>query len=249
MGAIKVRLFMRFAVLGLCAGSLLVADTLSLKTGESIVGTFSNGTQNEITFTTVNGITRRYSVRDVRSIEFAPLQSQSNSRFPGQSNDSRGWKIVDNTWTHFAYPPNWRITDEGDRILFSSNAPNGRVRGGMDAEVMVGMHRSRGGRTQGVRGANNGALEGETQNILAGLGGQMRDTRQVGSFEQLQIDGQRALRTTFTSLSPRGERQLNWLITAMHPQGVLYIVFGAPEQEFPALQSTFNQMQNSFRVR
>jgi hypothetical protein len=109
------------------------------------------------------------------------------------------------------------------------------------------MHREWGGQVQGQRRASNGSLEGETQKILADLGGTMRNIRELGT-EQLQLDGQRALKTTFTTSSSRGLPETNWLLTSMHPQGVMYIVFGSANQDFPELEGTFQQMQNTFKV-
>ena len=46
-----------------------------------------------------------------------------------------------------------------------------------------------------------------------------------------------------------GGRETNWLITLQRPEGLLFIVFVAPEREFQGYESTFQQMLNSVRVQ
>ena len=239
----------------LMAGSLLVADTLSLKSGETIVGTFSSGNQNEILFN-ANGQTRRFSMRDVRSIDFAPVPNNSwpNASSPNSwpnaspSNgpwNQRRWRVVDNSWVHFAYPANWRIADQGDLIRVTSPGYSGRFRNeqGFEGAITIGMHR--GLSAQGLRGR---ALEADTNQILADLGGQLPNVQRTGPSQPFQLDGQRALRTPFTSGDSRYGAEQNWLITAMHPQGVLYMVFNGSAQDFPNMQEVFEQMQNTVRI-
>src|SRR5688572_14023619 len=107
------------------------------------------------------------------------------------------------------------------------------------------MHREWGSQVEGLAGQSDGSLEGETQKILADLGGMMRNVRQAGAPQEFQLDGERALKTVFSSTSSAGVRELNWLITSMHPQGIMYTVFSAPERDFQSLEATFQQMQNS----
>lgn len=244
---------MVLALPGMLAGSLLVADTLSLKSGETMVGTFSSGNQNEIVFNT-NGQMRRFSMRDVRSIEFAPLPtaswpnaSSSNGPWNNGPGNQRRWRVVDNSWVHFAYPANWQIADQGDLIRVTSPGYSGRFRNaqGFEGAITIGMHREWNSSTQGLRGR---ALEAETNQILADLGGQMRNVQRTGPSQPFQLDGQRALRTPFTSGDNRGGADQNWLITAMHPQGVLYMVFNGSAADFPNMEEVFEQMQNTVRI-
>ena len=241
------RALMVLALPCMLAGSLLFADTLSLKSGETLVGTFSTGNQSEILFNT-NGQMRRFSMRDVRSLEFGTLPNNSWNN-GSWNNGQRRWRVVDNSWVHFAYPANWRIADEGDLIKITSPGFNGRFRNdqgqGLEGAVTIGMHRGWGSSVQGLRGSS---LESETNQIFADLGGQMRNVRRTGPSQSFQLDGQRALRTPFTSGDYRSGTEQNWLVTAMHPQGVLYIVFNGPADNFAELDGMFQQMQNTFRV-
>ena len=216
------------------SASLLLADSLSLKSGEVIQGTFLSGNQNDISFR-VNGVARQYSVRDVKGIEFAALPV---------STAARRWRIVDNSWVHLAYPANWQMTEQGERVVLSSAGSN-RFRGNREpgANVMVGMHRE-----WGLAGVREGSLEEETNKILAGLGGEFRGFRETGGRQEIRIDGQRAFRTDFTSMSARGIRDHNRLVTVGHPEGVLYIVFSAAASDFPSVEQTFQQMQSTLQL-
>ena len=242
------RIVMLLALPGMLAGSLVFADTLSLKSGETIVGTFSSGNQNEILFN-ANGQTRRFSMRDVRSIEFAPLPYNSGSNASSSSSgpwNQRRWRVVDNSWVHFAYPANWRIEDQGDLVRVTSPGYSNRFRNeqGFEGAITIGMHREWNS-SQGLRGR---PLEAETNQILADLGGQLRNVQRTGPSEPFQLDGQRALRTPFTSGDSRYGAEQNWLITAMHPQGVLYMVFNGSAADFSNMEQVFEQMQNTVRI-
>jgi hypothetical protein len=45
-----------------------------------------------------------------------------------------------------------------------------------------------------------------------------------------------------------GGRERDWLVTTMVPEGLLYIIFVAPEQEFADYQRAFQQILNSVKL-
>jgi hypothetical protein len=45
-----------------------------------------------------------------------------------------------------------------------------------------------------------------------------------------------------------GSRETNWLITLQRPEGLLFIVFVAPDRDSQGYESTFQQMLRSVRI-
>ena len=56
------------------------------------------------------------------------------------------------------------------------------------------------------------------------------------------------LSTYLSKTSPSRGRETNWLVTATHPDGVLFIVFTAPERDFERDERVFAQVLRSVRI-
>jgi hypothetical protein len=65
----------------------------------------------------------------------------------------------------------------------------------------------------------------------------------------IRVGGQSALSILFTNDSPLGGREGDWLITVLRPEGLVYFIFVAPEQEFDNYQRAFEQILGSVRFR
>jgi hypothetical protein len=76
----------------------------------------------------------------------------------------------------------------------------------------------------------------------------MRVLRRQGS---INVNGATGLSTYLTNDSPvqGGGRETNWLVTLPRPDGLLFMVFAAPEREFQSYENTFEQMLYSVRVK
>jgi hypothetical protein len=44
-------------------------------------------------------------------------------------------------------------------------------------------------------------------------------------------------------------RETNWLVTLPRPEGLLFLVFTAPEREFQGYENDFQQILHSLRVK
>jgi hypothetical protein len=63
------------------------------------------------------------------------------------------------------------------------------------------------------------------------------------------VDGDRALSTYLSNDSPVGGRETDWLVTLEHPDGLLFLVFTAPEREFQRYEDAFHEMLRSVRIK
>ena len=75
--------------------------------------------------------------------------------------------------------------------------------------------------------------------------------RVVRYHESINVSGQRGLSTYLSKDSPiqGGIRETNWLVTLAHPDGLLFLVFAAPERDFQAYENTFQRMLYSVRLK
>jgi hypothetical protein len=65
----------------------------------------------------------------------------------------------------------------------------------------------------------------------------------------VKVSGDRALSTYLSNDSPTGGRETDWLVTAETPEGLLFLVFTAPEREFQRYEGTFHEMLRSVRIK
>jgi Zn-dependent protease with chaperone function len=68
-----------------------------------------------------------------------------------------------------------------------------------------------------------------------------------GNQRRIRVDGSEALVTMLRSSSPYGGAETDALLTVARPEGLFYMVFVAPQNNFQQLEGTFQQMLNSIR--
>jgi hypothetical protein len=228
--------------------SSLMADTLYLKNGQTLEGTYMGGTARSIRFNS-NGATKSYLVTDVEQLEFEPSTLGSSS-----TSTSSRWVSFENASLRVDYPDNWQVTRDGDNVMIAPS--NGRVNDRLGNPalaygVTIDMHRQWGSNIQGLVPRDSvipGSLEGESDRIVQDLRQSNPNMRLTGSRQEIRVDNRRALKMTLVNDSPNGGRETDWLVTVEHPQGVLYMVFTAPERDFSNYQTAFQRMLSSVRL-
>jgi hypothetical protein len=75
--------------------------------------------------------------------------------------------------------------------------------------------------------------------------------RVVRYHENISVDGERGLSTYLSNDSPvpGGARETNWLVTLPNANGLLFLVFTAPEREFQSYEQVFQKILYSLRGR
>ena len=102
---------------------------------------------------------------------------------------------------------------------------------------------------QGSTQASATRLQQSTDQLVQELRLSNRDMRVIRRGEAIRVDGAQALSTYVSNSSPSGGRETDWLVTMEHPEGLLFIVFTAPESEFQAYEGPFHEMLRSVRVK
>ena len=235
-----------FALLAAVVGSSvgLSADMLRLKNGQSMEGTYLGGNSRSIRFE-VSGATRYYSVEDVDQIQFTGTPV-AQVRFVPFSNGFLSMKRPD-TWLVRQNGGSWTIAPAEGRV--GSRTGNPTLAYGVTTEVFD-MDRapndpqfpSRNG--YGLRRT----LREDTDFLIDDLRQNNRNLRVVSQPESIRIDGRSALSMRLTNGSPVGGLETNWLITTRQPDGLLYIIFTAPDRQFSRFEPVFRQMLDSIRL-
>jgi hypothetical protein len=204
--------------------------------------------------------------RNVSSMP-APRGAQSlqgNTQAPGTNAGSRPetasnrFKNFENATLRIDYPENWQTLGQGDAVTI---AP----RGGMVSDgngnqalaygVLVNLyepHPDRAG--QQFQGPGFGqtaspSIEAATDQLVATFQQSNRNMRVVRYHESITVNGERGLSTYLSNDSPvpGGSRETNWLVTLPSSDGLLFLVFTAPEREFQGYEQVFEQMLYSVR--
>jgi hypothetical protein len=239
-----------FAAVMMLAGagvaSLLTADTLRLRNGNWVEGTYAGGNSSSIRFN-VYGVTRTYSIDEVEEIQFGDAAQGTRYRMVPFENDLLSMNR----------PDNWQVTQNGDSWTIAPS--NGRVRDadggqslayGVTIDIFDAYQSPYSQQLQSRRGYGlRGTLRDDTDVLIEDLRQSNRNLRVMGATQNIRVSGRPALSMRLSNDSPLGGLETNWLVTAEHPDGLVYVIFTAPEREFRDYDPLFQQMLSSIRLR
>jgi hypothetical protein len=92
-------------------------------------------------------------------------------------------------------------------------------------------------------------LDQATDQLVQELRLSNRNMRVIRYREVIRVDGSRALSTYLSNDSPDGGRETDWLVTVEHPDGLLFLVFTAPERDVQRYDNAFHEMLRSVRIK
>jgi len=224
--------------------SSLWGDSLYLKDGQTVEGTYLGGNSRTIRFR-VDGVNRSYPISDVDEIQFSESATGSAQRFA----------TFENALIRVRYPNNWQVFREGDSVTFAPSGGKVQDRNGNPAlafGVTVDIFQLRASsyyqQLQPPSDQASESLEAETDQLINDLRQSNRNLRMLGLRRSIQISGERALSMRLTNDSPLGGLETNWLITVQRPEGLLYVIFTAQDREFHSYEPVFQQMLDSLRL-
>jgi Zn-dependent protease with chaperone function len=189
--------------------------------------------------------------RYVRSMPAAP-KAQQQATTTGTSRGSTQppappsgrWQDYSNSNLSLRYPDNWKSYGQGDSFTL---APDG----GLVADAK--------GNTSIAYGAimamfephagSNGQidLKSATNELISSLHNSNPDLRISKDPGKIRVGGLPALATTLINASALGGNEIDYLVTVLRPEGMIYFVFVAPEKDFAKYERTFGDMTNSIR--
>jgi beta-barrel assembly-enhancing protease len=145
------------------------------------------------------------------------------------------------------YPDNWKKFGNGNSMIL---APDGGVVDSGNGQPAIAYGVSAGvTRIDRQLPAETETLQAATQKLIESMRQQnaamviQRDSREV------TLNGEHGLSIYLKNDSPEGGSETDWLITVLRPEGLVYFVSVAPQQEFSRFQSTFEAILNSVRFQ
>ena len=141
------------------------------------------------------------------------------------------------------HPDNWKVYQKDQNLTLApdggivSNDNSSALAYGVIMEIFA---------PDGDNRANRN-LQDETNQLIESLRRSNTAMRISKDLGKIRVGGKSALSKILTNDSPFGGRETDWLVTVLHPEGLLYFVFAAPDQEFADYESAFRQILNSVR--
>ncbi len=190
--------------------------------------------------------------RLVKSLPAAPkaAAAETQKQTPGAArrpaSPSNRYKNLDTASVRLSHPDNWQSYVEDQAFTL---APDGGIvdTGDMNAlayGAMMAVFTPQSGRRSGSTG-----LEEATNQLIENLQRSNSAMRKYKDNGTIRVGGQSALSILFTNDSPLGGREGDWLVTVLRPEGLVYFIFVAPEQEFDNYQRAFEQILGSVRFQ
>lgn len=167
---------------------------------------------------------------------------------------SKNFKFFAHQQYSMSYPDNWKLY--GDTQSEVTVAPVGGV--GQDPNAGVN---SQGAVAYGVvvshyqPGQQGVDVATATHQLVAGLLQANSSMKELGSEEDVRVNGRMGRSVEFLSTSPISSNGQNvierdWLVSISRVDGSLnYLVFVSPDRDFSSLKPTFEEILRSFRVK
>lgn len=192
-------------------------------------------------------------VRDAAAAPARTTVERPSDRFTG----------VENAVLRIEHPDNWQAYGQGDAMTITPR--NGLINDSQGNQAMaygaiVNIFEPRtytnyGQRLQGPTygegsaAATTSRLDQATDELVQELRLSNRNMRVIRYREVIRVDGSQALSTYLSNDSPLGGRETDWLVTLERPDGLLFLVFTAPERDAQRFEGTFHQMLRSVRIK
>ncbi len=143
------------------------------------------------------------------------------------------------------YPENWQKYGQGSNYTV---APEGGIVdvGKGNAELAYGVSASL-ARLEGQPPAGEDALNLATQKLLESMRQENEGMEIVRAPKSVTLNGERALSTFLRNESPEGGKEIDWVVTALRPEGLVHFVCVAPEADYGRFQPTFESILDSVR--
>lgn len=201
---------------------------------------------------------RNYSDGDPRELQtiqshltnLPAAQQGMRSRYAGpvsqgDPNPNSQFREYRNQAFSISYPSNWEVFGDrgGSAVTIAPRSGLVQDQGGNVAVgygLMVSFYTAHGN-------YNRPNLRDDTYDLVGSLQQTNPALQATGGQRQARVNGQPALVTTLSNQSPMGGRETDMLVTVNHPQGLLYLIFISPANEFSKVQGVYEQMLSSMR--
>ena len=144
------------------------------------------------------------------------------------------------------YPDNWKKYPDSDGRGVSF-APEGGIlddgsgHSGLAYGLIIGVSQAKGDAN------DENALNAATNQVIQDLQKSNPGMKIVRQGEHLRLNGQPGLSTYLSNASPAGGQETDWVVTVLHPDGLVYFVCVAPQSAYDNYDKTFSSILDSVR--
>jgi hypothetical protein len=157
---------------------------------------------------------------------------------------SKNFASYDGSAYSLKYPDNWKKYGDESNLAF---APDGGVFADASGHSALAYGLSVGiAKLQGDSNATD-ALDTGTQQLIQGLQQSNPNLKIVRQPGKVRLNNEPGLSTYLTNDSPAGGKETDWLITVLRPQGLIYFVCTAPENQYQNYDKTCASILDSVR--
>lgn len=152
-----------------------------------------------------------------------------------------GYKKLSSPQFSIEYPSTWSVRSDSDSNMLAV-APDKGIVIGSNGEPAIGY-----GSVLSYFFADPGraSLNDATADLIQRLHTEDPAIKQSGNQKRAEVDKQPALVTQFSSDSPFGGSETDMLVTVARPEGLFYLIFISPEQNWNETHLTFEHMVQS----
>lgn len=156
---------------------------------------------------------------------------------------SGGWQQLRTQTLEVSYPGNWQPMGDRESNMITIAPREGIVQNNGAAQVGAGAILS-----YYVPDNRQTNLRAATDLLVRQLRASNPSMRLASTNpRRVRVAGADGLVTMLESASPFGGGETDALLTVMRPQGLFYMVFIAPDRDYPQVQAAFEQMMSSIR--
>jgi hypothetical protein len=167
------------------------------------------------------------------------LRSQATA--PNENPSSSGWQQLRGQYFTVSHPGSWQVFGDRQSSMVTIAPRDGLVQAGNGTQVGYGAILSY------FTPEGRSDLRSATDDLIHHLHAQNPSMQPTGNPRQVRVDNSSGLVTMMQSNSPYGGAETDALLTVGRPEGLFYMIFIAPSQNYSQLQSAFEQMLGSIR--
>jgi hypothetical protein len=144
------------------------------------------------------------------------------------------------------YPDNWKSSTSGSTFTLTPSGGVVQDNKGQSAlayGVIFNEFQPR------IDNGNRATIEEAFDQLVASLRQSNSNLREKGNRGRMLVDGNDALSAYFSNSSPVGGNETDWLVAIERPEGLLFFICAAPENDFDSYDAAFQNVISSVRFR